>query len=36
VGERYRHCVEYVAEAGLSPQEQAAVLGENARVLLGL
>ncbi|HLI26272.1 MAG TPA: amidohydrolase family protein [Chloroflexota bacterium] len=36
VGDRYRHCVQYVAEAGLAPPEQAAVLGENARALLGL
>jgi len=36
VGDRFRHCVEYVEEAGLSPEATAAILGGTAQELLGL
>jgi 6-methylsalicylate decarboxylase len=36
VGDRFRHCVTYVEEAGLSPAETAAILGGTAQELLGI
>jgi predicted TIM-barrel fold metal-dependent hydrolase len=36
VGERFRHCVTYIEEAGLSPAEVEAILGGTAEELLGL
>ncbi|HEY7067615.1 MAG TPA: amidohydrolase family protein [Chloroflexota bacterium] len=36
VGDRFRHCVEYVEEAGLSPAETDAILGGTAQELLGI
>jgi predicted TIM-barrel fold metal-dependent hydrolase len=36
VGDRFRHCVQYVEEAGLPPDQTAAILGGTAQALLGL
>jgi aminocarboxymuconate-semialdehyde decarboxylase len=36
VGDRFRHCVEYVKEAGLSAAETEAILGGTAQAMLGL
>lgn len=36
VGDRFRHCTRYIAEAGLPPAETAAILGGTAQALLGL
>jgi len=36
VGDRFRHCVEYVREAGLSAAETEAILGGTAEQMLGL
>ena len=36
VDDRFRHCVQYVEEAGLSPEETEAILGGTAQRLLGL
>jgi aminocarboxymuconate-semialdehyde decarboxylase len=36
VGDRFRHCTRYIAEAGLPPAETEAILGGTAQALLGL
>jgi aminocarboxymuconate-semialdehyde decarboxylase len=36
VGDRFKHCIDYVDEADLAPAEKEAILGGNAQALLGL